>query len=525
MMHFDKNWEELPDDVFADALRGAMKDATLEPSENAWNVIQAKLAQKRRRRLFVWWSSVTSVIVLLVVGGYLLPLKSDTPNFSSSAEVTSIASSKPKTVPLKSLENYSYSGEINSPQSILNHSPASATPSKADLERPNEGAPVLKSSKIYRPKANKELAIRKQLTGIQFEQYDLGKTQGKCTGLPLDSSLSGHADKGANGSKGQRMESPQLTPYAQPSPRLDSSENLSPLSYLKSKLFLLGGGSDQAKPLFKQPKPLSETGIKPNDALRKASRFFLQYNASTAIGYRDLRQSNITELRNQIERGRLVGALGLQVGYKVSQRWSISTGIGLSTMGDRLKYGVSNRPYDQADTLVGISKTGGDTYLKTGSSFNRKNVYRYFDVPLLLEYRFPIKGSMVHVSGGLSYSALLSADAMYFDSTVISSVRQQFDLNTGGVTIASSATYDGDISYYNVLSSQLNVALEIPMGNNASLMMGPSVRYSLTPASVDGPSNETLMLATGGSGVKVHPYSVGFQVGLRRSLQFLNRLK
>jgi hypothetical protein len=107
---------------------------------------------------------------------------------------------------------------------------------------------------------------------------------------------------------------------------------------------------------------------------------------------------------------------------------------------------------------------------------------------------------------------------MYFDSTVISSVREQLDLNTGGVTIASSATYDGNISYYSVLNSQLNISVEIPFGEHASVMLGPTARYALTPASVDGPSDQMLNVARGGAGVKVHPYSVGFQFGIRRSL-------
>lgn len=190
---------------------------------------------------------------------------------------------------------------------------------------------------------------------------------------------------------------------------------------------------------------------------------------------------------------------GVTFSYKLTPRFSIQSGIGVSSVGQLIEdvnvyAGLSDYYAAKGDYLYSVETASGtilstntDLFLADGrnrvSSFTLggladvskyrldyvsgdiKQVFRYLEVPLVIRYKVVDRNVDMNISGGMAYGLLVSNVA--FASNGSENVRIG---RTEGVNLHS-------------LSSQLGLGMEYNISGNIAFNVEPVFRYYLTPFS------------------------------------------
>jgi len=252
-------------------------------------------------------------------------------------------------------------------------------------------------------------------------------------------------------------------------------------------------------------------------AASTASRFEIGASLSPSMGFSSV--SNNTRLAELLssEQTRPTYSTGLTIGYKISPRLTIQSGIGLSSVGQTITgvdvfaglsdfYTVKGAYLYSVETASGTILAGNtDLYLTdntnrvsttipsnmadpskynlTQVSNNIHQVFRYLELPVILRYKVIDQKVDLNFSGGMSYGYLVENVAYANDGADVIPVGR-----TEGVNIHS-------------LSSQLGLGMEYNISTNISFNLEPVFKYYVTPVS-------------NLSGTIYKPYSVGFFSGL-----------
>jgi hypothetical protein len=245
-------------------------------------------------------------------------------------------------------------------------------------------------------------------------------------------------------------------------------------------------------------------------------RFLVGASMSPSMGFsRSGQNSRLSELINS-EKSRPAYSTGVSVGYRISDRLTIQSGIGLASIGQTINdvnvyaglsgfYAVKSSYLYSVETASGVILAGNtDLYLtdskdrvstliqgnmadpskykltQVGSDIQQ--VFRYLELPVMLRYKLIDRKVGLNLSGGVSYGLLVDNSAY-----------------TGEGTDQVRVGHTEGVSMHN-LSSQLGLGMEYNISKKLTFNLEPLVRYYVTPLSDI-------------SGSLYKPYSLGFWSG------------
>jgi hypothetical protein len=256
--------------------------------------------------------------------------------------------------------------------------------------------------------------------------------------------------------------------------------------------------------------------IKPVNNESSEHRFLIGASVSPAYGFSASTQdAHLADLVSS-EKTRPSYTTGLTFGYKISNRLTINSGIGLSSIGQTISginvfAGLSNYYSVKSDYLYSVETSAGpiragNTDLYLTDSRNRvgslipgnmadpskydltlvgsdiHQVFRYLELPVLLRYKIIDRRVGLNLAGGMAYGFLVDNFAYTRYGSEIIPVG-----HTEGVNLHS-------------FSSQLGLGMEYNISPNMSFNFEPVLKYYVTPVS-----------DLGGSLYK--PYAFGFYSG------------
>jgi len=245
-------------------------------------------------------------------------------------------------------------------------------------------------------------------------------------------------------------------------------------------------------------------------------RFLVGASMSPSMSFSRSGQSpRLSELINS-EKSRPAYSTGVSVGYRISDRLTIQSGIGLASIGQTINdvnvyaglsdfYAVKSSYLYSVETASGIILAGNtDLYLtdskdrvntliqgnmadpskykltQVGSDIQQ--VFRYLELPVMLRYKLIDRKFGLNLSGGVAYGLLVD-NAAY----------------TGEGSELIRVGHTEGVSTHN-FSSQLGLGMEYNISKKITFNLEPLVRYYVTPLSDI-------------SGSIYKPYSLGFWSG------------
>jgi hypothetical protein len=251
-------------------------------------------------------------------------------------------------------------------------------------------------------------------------------------------------------------------------------------------------------------------------ALKADQRFILGASLSPAMGFSQSGQDvRLAELINS-EKSRPAYSTGVSVGYRISDRLTIQSGIGLSSIGQTISdvnvyaglsdyYAVKgNYLYsvetasgrilagntdlyftdtkDRVGTLIQANMADPSKYNLTQVGSDIRQVFRYLELPVMLRYKVVDRKVGLNLSGGFAYGFLVGNTAYAGEGSDMVRVGHTEGVNT-----------------FN-LSSQLGLGMEYNISGKVIFNLEPVFRYYVTPLSDI-------------AGSLYKPYSVGFSSG------------
>jgi len=251
-------------------------------------------------------------------------------------------------------------------------------------------------------------------------------------------------------------------------------------------------------------------------AVKAAQRFMVGASLSPAMGFsRSGQDTRLAELINS-EKSRPAYSTGVTVGYKISDRLTIQSGIGMASIGQTISdvavyaglsdyYAVKSSYLYSVETASGLILAGNtDLYLtdskarvgtliqgnmadpskykltQVGSDIQQG--FRYLELPVMLRYKLIDKKIGLNLSGGVAYGFLVDNSAY-----------------TGEGSDMVRVGYTEGVNSFN-LSSQVGIGMEYNISQKVTFNLEPVFRYYVTPLSDI-------------SGSLYKPYSVGFSSG------------
>lgn len=256
---------------------------------------------------------------------------------------------------------------------------------------------------------------------------------------------------------------------------------------------------------------MAETRIVPEE-----KRFLVGASMSPAMGFsRTGNNQRLAELISS-EKSRPAYSTGVTVGYKISDRLTIQSGIGMASIGQTISdvnvyaglsdfYSVKSSYLYSVETASGTILAGNtDLYLtdskdrvgtlvqgnladpskykltQVGSDIQQ--VFRYLEMPVVLRYKVIDRKIGLNLSGGVAYGLLVD-NAAY----------------TGEGSDLIRVGHTEGINLHNI-SSQLGLGMEYSLSRKITFNLEPVFRYYMTPISDI-------------SGSLYKPYSLGFWSG------------
>ncbi len=231
---------------------------------------------------------------------------------------------------------------------------------------------------------------------------------------------------------------------------------------------------------------------------KEGHRFSLGASVSPAFSFTEPGEDfRLNELMDN-ERSLANYSTGLTFAYKLSPRFSLQSGVGLSSIGQLVSgveifaglsdyYSVKGEYLYSVQTASGvILSTNNDLFIsdnnKRVGSYSGGNiagiqkrldyvandirqVFRYLEVPLVIRYKLFDRKVDVNLSGGMAYGILVENKAFVNDGT-------------NNINIGSTQ----GVNMFNV-SSQVGLGMEYNISKQMSFNVEPVFRYYLTPFS------------------------------------------
>lgn len=251
-------------------------------------------------------------------------------------------------------------------------------------------------------------------------------------------------------------------------------------------------------------------------AIPAEKRFLVGASMSPAMGFsRSGNNQRLAELISS-ERSRPSYSTGVTVGYKISDRLTIQSGIGMASIGQTISdvnvyaglsdfYAVKSSylysvetssgtilagntdlyltdSRDRVGTLVQGNMADPSKYELTQVGSDIQQVFRYLEMPVVLRYKVIDRKLGLNLSGGVAYGLLVDNAAYTGEGSDLIRVG-----HTEGINIHN-------------ISSQLGLGMEYDLSRKITFNLEPVFRYYMTPLSDI-------------TGSLYKPYSLGFWSG------------
>ncbi len=250
------------------------------------------------------------------------------------------------------------------------------------------------------------------------------------------------------------------------------------------------------------------TGLEEKDEKSSTSNWSFGPRVAPVYAYRSLGADNsgtsFNSYYNEVEDGIIALGAAINLNYKFSKRWSLNTGMYVSRIGQE-----NNQVYAVADPggsgMYKLSTSSGAVYINPkkfesvmiqqqvsakdtipgGYLVNGSFVQNldYFEVPFVMQYKVMDQRFSVNILGGLSPGVLVN-NRSYFEN-------DGQKLQTGIVENVNPT----------ILNSLLGIGFDYSISKKVSINMEPTFKYSLSPISTEGNTNN-------------HPYSFSWFTGI-----------
>jgi hypothetical protein len=346
-----------------------LKDLEVKPNKKVWNNIESKLKKKKRRVLPIWWFS-TGIAALLVVGFILFPLLTDNTNKTvNSSKKQPIIIAAPE---INSKNNNSIKKEIDT---LFNKSKERTILVKND-EKPKRNTSIIIAYKTEKKtkKETKDTVSKRAMKKIFLTDKTINKA--------LDSIK--YKTKIAQKNHLNNNKNPNLNITKNTNTLLLNKDSIAKKKTIKPKKDILTAINNDPKEEKNAIK--KRWSISPTVAVLNSNSFS---NASPI----DKNLSSSTKGNNSY-------SYGIQVGVKVSNKWTIQSGIHLQEIRFSNSQ-ISVAPASSSTSNVAFSS--GDNFSLNDASENSFNLlslsaisldgdldqkYGYIEVPLEVKYNF-----------------------------------------------------------------------------------------------------------------------------------------
>ncbi|MGE4290207.1 MAG: hypothetical protein AB7E36_16125 [Salinivirgaceae bacterium] len=264
---------------------------------------------------------------------------------------------------------------------------------------------------------------------------------------------------------------------------------------------------------------------------KKENPWAVSVNASPLLSYRSVGAANsdyvytaeVTsnyEQEYKNEKPLMSYSAGIDLGYKMTGRWSLQTGVYYSEIGQRSQdvtvydfqsFGSADQSSYQVNTSVGnvrikgttselvnssssdgqiintpVYTDGMETFVRSsGVEVDFVQVFSFYEIPMMVRYLLIDRKLSMNVLGGISANILQGNKTYLVDNNE----RQNLDAETESV---KGMGYNGLFGF----------GFEYPLVNRLNLNLQPTFRYALSPMNDAG---------------TVHPYSFGIYTGIKYS--------
>jgi hypothetical protein len=517
--------------TFEPKLQEKLANYSVEPRQEVWEGVESQLPDAPKRRGFLWYSIALMVLVGTFVAGFYVnqnlqknelvqteitesqqlidntatsDAKGTKPNISSKlqeANTPKLSSNKINEGSGLNQTNESNKKIIAEEQNVVSNkltAKESAAP-KSDII--NQDKPVSKKDKLVQTKtkpAQAELITKTKNGGASKSNNTIN--------IPPVSDGINPTNSGANSNT-----SSNISAVAEPKNGGANPQTEKPIGEAGNKLTEM--------PKVSEPKVILESvNINPNpkdtfaeDKLFRGSAYiapeevftkfslsayaemhmsFMQLIKPNSNTYGDMQKSY--DLRKEMESPALDFAGGLLLNYHLGKSWIISSGIGISSFKQNVKFNVlpavqSNPSLVQPRNLY----VNANDSIVVGSSNSLENKYSFTEIPVLVTYQF-FRESNVHLelTAGVSYGRLNLVNAYMPDPGCI------------GILVATDKSSFPE--FKNVFFASFAPSVAFDINSSVALGLMPNVKVSVT-SMVNNPN-----------WIQQRPYSMGLGFFLRK---------
>lgn len=208
---------------------------------------------------------------------------------------------------------------------------------------------------------------------------------------------------------------------------------------------------------------------------------------------------------NNIENNMLAMAGGLDIGYNLSDKWNIQSGVYFSRIGQINSDPLTYKHEDDQFVLTSISTSIGEIEIDrrnipdeinqmpdtkdTTDVLNAYNVkvvqnFDLFEIPLIFRYKLLNKKFSINLAGGLSPAFVIN------NNTYLEADSKQYDIGN-----------PNNLNPF-IINSSIAMGFEYSLSGSFSVNFEPTIKYALSPINKN-------------SNFNYHPYSVSWFTGLR----------
>ncbi|MCF8426440.1 MAG: outer membrane beta-barrel protein [Bacteroidia bacterium] len=531
----DALWSKIEQNIdattFEPKLQEKLANYSVEPRQEVWEGVESQLPDAPKRRGILWYSTALLLLVGTFVAGFYVnqnlqknelvqteitdrqqlidnSAASDAevikPNIASKSQEPNSAKSSSNNINANSglnQTNESNKKIIADEQDVitnkLNHKKSSAP--KSDIL--NKNKPLSKKDKLVQTKtkpAQTEEAPKTKNGGASKSNNTLN--------IPPVSDGINHATSGANSNASSNISAltepkkvgvnPQVEkPISEPGNKLTETPKAPEPKVILESVNI----NPNPKDTFAEDKLFRGSAyVAPEEVFTKFSlsayaemhMSFMQLIKPNSNTYGDLQKSY--DLRKEMESPALDFAGGLLLNYHLGKSWIISSGIGISSFKQNVKFNVLPA-VQSTPSLVqprNLYVNPNDSII-AGSSNTLENKYSFTEIPLLVTYQF-FRESNVHLelTGGVSYGRLNLVNAYMPDPGCI------------GILVATDKSSFPE--FKNVFFASFAPSVAFDLNSSVALGLMPNVKVSMT-SMVNNPN-----------WIQQRPYSMGLGFFLRK---------
>jgi hypothetical protein len=452
----DALWDRIEQNIQANSfepkLQEKLVDYAVSPSEEVWGKVAAQLPDSPKRKGLLWYGSFALMVLFSFgVGYWINQITSNSQNQLANSQ-NQLANSSPVNVnPNQQATSAQTDAAITLPASQANKAINKSKSTASQQELPPMQEQASSASKMGANNTAKSLAeptpeaqYTERSVAQSNSQQVLGRTNKK-TNKTSAKQASRNANKRAEGLAINAENQPENGSNLPPVKEVEPIKEIAGKSDLSMSIPIMG--EQEIKAPLPQPKEILSSknmSSAPADSFSGEQLFrgnvytepeeILTQFSITAMGgmhltnmYLSMPNSNkyaldkSYALRKGMESSALDFSGAFMVDYHFGKSWMISTGIGITSFTQSVKFNVAPANQTNPDRVqpVNLYMHASDSII-AGAGNTLENKYSFTEVPIQLSYLFKSDGAFQFgLSAGLSYGRLNLVSAYITDPSCI----------------------------------------------------------------------------------------------------------